>query len=388
MQAIARVREGNVRGTMHVETDYYASLCESSSEDSDARSSLSGGTTATSMSSRADDVDERAESRRIAAPPAAPVGGDESEDAAETDGNVADTEGVETEGVDDTDGDAGDTDTEPAIPATQNIDGASRVIGASVIPVMQDPTFHNLYVVLGRERRSPQWVTDSDVWCDYGGSVHWHDSGVEDEYTCAAREAWEETCALLRFSENDEIPLTSYRPLEEKLRRGEYLCHLVFAQHTFEYHTFAVLVPWDPGFPRRFQHTVRALRHRNVTASPFIEAMRMLRHPAVLIRACGVMHVDAAFIEKTAAHLFSIPLLDRSLNNVGGRAHRLLRTYAIRRSFRARLRVWLQCCETIFALLGANDANNASPMPHHPARAPPLAYASAPTRARSRSRSL
>ena len=266
--------------------------------------------------------------------------------------------------------------------------GSARVIGASIIPVMRDPTFHNMYVVLGRERRSPQWAVDSDVWCDYGGSVHWHDDGVEDEYACAAREAWEETCALLRFSEHDELPLASCRPLEEKLRRGEYLCHLVFAQHSFEYHTFTVLVPWDPGFPRRFQHTVRALRYRTVANSTtFMDAMRVLRHPAVLMRACGVMHVDPAFTEKTAAHLFSLPLLERSLaNDPNARVHRLLRVYAIRRSFRPRLRAWMQCFRHLIDAAPTTSATMtlllppAPPLPHNPSTAAP-AERDKPTRA-------
>lgn len=254
---------------------------------------------------------------------------------------------------------------------------AVRVIGASIIPIMHDPIFGRPYTVLGRERRNPHWPDDDDAWCDFGGSVNWHDSKCEDACECAAREAWEETCALLRFAPHDELPLQSPLALTAQLRAGGYLVRYVFAHGRFEYHTFVVAVPWDPSFPKRFQQTAHALRSRaSSNNAPFLRALHVLKHPAVVARGCGSMHVEAAFMEKTAVHLFSTPELQRSLSEEVHR--RMLRRYIMRQSFRARLRRYLNIL----------DDTNAPQPPSQLAAAPTWNLRAVRLKARGRSRSL
>lgn len=64
---------------------------------------------------------------------------------------------------------------------------------ASIIPVMVDPKFNCVYVLLGRSRAVGDWIEGSLLWSEFGGTCKAHESPE----TTAAREVCEESLGLL-----------------------------------------------------------------------------------------------------------------------------------------------------------------------------------------------
>ena len=85
-----------------------------------------------------------------------------------------------------------------------------RCAGSSLLPICRDRRYGNIYFLLGRERRHPQWI-DSDQWADFSGSTKTTNGVDESSEETAAREAWEETAAIVKFRNQFEtVPVPGY----------------------------------------------------------------------------------------------------------------------------------------------------------------------------------
>ena len=229
-------------------------------------------------------------------------------------------------------------------------DGPPRIVGCSLLPVCRDRQYGNVYFILGRERRTPCWK-DADRWADFSGSVKYDVDGIPEpcEET-AAREAWEETAAILRFSPDADIPVESYEPLRQRLENGDYVVKIMFANGNTRYVTYVYEVPFDPSITTRFSHLMKLLTQRLPHTRATEETQRLsnsgLRalfqdrsHPSI-DPATGTC--DRSFTEKAAVGLFSIPSLLRALKQDGMLVHKFARTEYMRINFQSRLAVILK----------------------------------------------
>lgn len=225
-------------------------------------------------------------------------------------------------------------------------------VGASLLPVCRDPTYNNLYFVLSRERRQPKW-NDGDRWSDFSGSVKFNEKGeiCESPEETASREAWEESCAILKFREDDETPVLSCETLNKTLKDGNYILKIIFERPNGpSYVTYVVEVPFQPKISQLFQETIKCLTQR----MPHMRANEVTQkisdvHLAKLFP--GVTHpsinpetgyCDRSFTEKAAIHLFSVPQVVRALENNGCLIQKFGKTEYMRENFMSRLTVILR----------------------------------------------
>jgi len=222
----------------------------------------------------------------------------------------------------------------------------SRVVGCSLLPVTRDPRYGNIYFILGRERRTPCWV-DADRWSDFSGSVQFDEMGTcETPETTAARESWEETAGILRFSHRDkDFPIASYDSLAQSLRNGEYVMKMTFKFQDTLYVTFVYEVPFDPSISPRFSHLIKLLTqyppHARATEETQHLSSTSLRalfggqtHPSI---NSETNHCDRSFTEKAAIQLFSVPSLVDGLFQGGLLVQKFGRSEYMRTNFARRM---------------------------------------------------
>ena len=213
-----------------------------------------------------------------------------------------------------------------------------RVVGCSILPISRDPQFHNIYVYLGRERRCSQW-TDSDAWADFGGSTSANDLSPE---MCAAREAWEESTCIMKFSQKDLLPLSNFTNIADRLQNKDFVMKVEVKQPDgATYITWVVEVPFDPLVPRRFIDWQKALRAYTYDTSRKIEGVdrsEISTHPALR----NSRRANPIFLEKANIQLFSIPNLIDALENNGALLWRFGRSEYLRPSFMHRLAIVLE----------------------------------------------
>jgi len=148
----------------------------------------------------------------------------------------------------------------------------SSVRAAHVLPIAQDLATGTVYVLLGKERRVHGWA-DSETWSDFGGRVD--DARDSDAEAAAAREYWEETCALVSWGGSaPALRVRYYDPraalvrsacvfdecdsLARALRDGEYALRLCADDNV----TFVKIIPFEAALPHSFDVVWRELHAR------------------------------------------------------------------------------------------------------------------------------
>lgn len=149
----------------------------------------------------------------------------------------------------------------------------SRVRAAHVLPLAIDRVTGTVYALLGKERRVHGW-SESETWSDFGGGCEATD---EDPAHTAAREFWEETCALVPWG--GAAPKTRVRYLDARaaivrsacifeecesfaraLRDKEYI--LCAKSYDGSQVTYVKLIPFDAALPQSFDVVWRELHAR------------------------------------------------------------------------------------------------------------------------------
>lgn len=217
-----------------------------------------------------------------------------------------------------------------------------RIVGASILPLCRDNSYQNIYIYLGKERRSSHW-SDSETWSDFGGSVKWEKKDVlqEEPESCAAREAWEETTCIMKFNSNDSLPLMNYEGIYQKLKKKDYIMKVSVSQPDGSvYITYVVEVPFDPDIPKRFitwQKNIKSAsyyeRAHDDQGKIFTRLMHVNTHPALRPNA----RVSHEFMEKSNIQLFSIPNIVSAIENNGSILWRYGKSEYLRDSFYKRI---------------------------------------------------
>tara|TARA_X000000950_G_scaffold181227_1_gene219737 strand:+ start:16707 stop:17552 length:846 start_codon:yes stop_codon:yes gene_type:complete len=231
-------------------------------------------------------------------------------------------------------------------------ENTKRLVGASIIPVMRDPIYDNIYFILGKERRFPSW-TDSETWADFGGSVRFdpiNNQGETAEH-CAARETWEETMCLLRCSRpagaDDDFART-LTDLHETLLEHRYVMKTEVTQPDgASYTTWVIEVPWDSQIATRFSRVSKVMRAFAREPSSAYNQSQVVKlgfshHPCIRRRSANVTTVNSCFLEKTSVGLFSTPALVRAIEHDNVLVRRHSRIETLRGTFAARLRLVLR----------------------------------------------
>lgn len=228
----------------------------------------------------------------------------------------------------------------------------ARLVGASIIAITKDPIHGNIYVYLGRERRYPQW-SESETWSDFGGGVRYCPSTniPETAETTAAREFWEETACMMHFEQEANKDGTyvhpSFEPMRAALLEHRYLMRINISQPDgAEYACWVVQTAWAPDFPMRFAKLTRALRAKKDYGIDSCDIPRT--HPAIIND-----RVNSVFTEKTSIALFSLPILQRALEDNNAICRRHNRVEYLRSTFATRLRLVL----THLGLIGLKTPN-------------------------------
>ena len=185
------------------------------------------------------------------------------------------------------------------------------VAGASLFVFSIDPLWGNIYFWLGKERRNLRWPEGSETWSDFGGRPS---DENEDPPHIAAREFWEETCAMLPYFPHDTIPRPGMEDIAESLRRDEYLfCVTMWTQtpngEKRLFVTYVKQVPWTPAAYHSFQEAHQYLRSQAAAgALPCMEeVLSVFPHPSISIAPQVTISKD--FLEKKSIRMWSIPQL-------------------------------------------------------------------------------
>lgn len=243
-----------------------------------------------------------------------------------------------------------------------------RCAGSSLLPICRDRRYGNIYFLLGRERRHPQWI-DSDQWADFSGSTKTTNGVEESSEETAAREAWEETAAIVKFRNQFEtVPVPGYDSLMSDLVNENFILKIEFNDFGSKYVTYVYEIPWDPSIPQRFQHVMKLLTQRFPHARATNESERLSntglralfrdkQHPSIN-RENG--HCDRSFTEKAAIGLFSVPQLVKAIQNNGVIIEKFGRREKMRENFGKRLSVILNqlsnsLCFQPYSLTGAES---------------------------------
>jgi hypothetical protein len=223
-----------------------------------------------------------------------------------------------------------------------------NVVGSSILMYARDPVHHNLYFLLGRERLDDRY-SDSNTWSDFSGRTQVNAEGnMETPSETAAREAWEETAAVVRFQRHESLPIEGPDALRRLLDDGSYALRLTFISgHQSQYVTYVVETPFEPEVTDRFYKALRVLRLglskgrvcRALIRTGLQDLFGTERHPAIhrISKAC-----DPVFTEKTSLRYFGLPMLQRACEREDGMViNRIDGCQFIRPSFLTRLRVIL-----------------------------------------------
>jgi hypothetical protein len=185
---------------------------------------------------------------------------------------------------------------------TSDIKG--HVVGASILCFSIDPNFNRVYFLLGKERHNYRWPAGSGKWSDFGGGVTPGDQGAEHT---AAREFVEETLGMVKFSDQDTLPITSPDAICDQLKQGNYMFKITQGTKLRTFVMYVKQVPWDPECTYRFSDMRSKLtRPPDANAPP-------LTHPAI----DGRMSVRKEYLEKKILAFFSFPQLRYAVNHDG-----------------------------------------------------------------------
>ena len=188
------------------------------------------------------------------------------------------------------------------------------VAGASLFVFSIDPLWGNIYFWLGKERRNLRWPEGSETWSDFGGRPI---DDTEDPPHIAAREFWEETCAMLPYFNHDTIPRPGMEDIAASLRRHEYLFCVTMWTRTPKgekrlFVTYVKQVPWTPSAFHSFQEAHQYLHKlRSQAAAGALpcmeEVLSVFAHPSISTSPHVTISKD--FLEKKSIRMWSIPQL-------------------------------------------------------------------------------
>jgi hypothetical protein len=137
------------------------------------------------------------------------------------------------------------------LPSPKKQQMTEHLLGASVLPVMLDPTQGTLYFLLAKERYHPSWLQGSCLWTDFGGRAQKGESAEQ----VVGREFVEETLGQVCFLEQGALlfpSLTEAEPIEQALKQHKYILQFTHVYNGSKFVTFVVQVPWDPQVSQRF----------------------------------------------------------------------------------------------------------------------------------------
>src|SRR3990167_4089432 len=134
-------------------------------------------------------------------------------------------------------------------------------IGSCIIPIMIDPTFNGVYVVLGKECKRLEWMQNADLWCPFGGAKAATDTSP---HHTAAREYIEETFGLVGAFSN-------ISSLQAMLQEKQYLFKVTSIQHKLRgpskhspyitYTTYFLGLPWNIDCINAFNTKAATMDH-------------------------------------------------------------------------------------------------------------------------------
>lgn len=218
-----------------------------------------------------------------------------------------------------------------------------RLAGASVLPYSIDSSHNNVYFLLGAERKMPRWQ-DSNKWSDFGGAPKHN----EVDYETAGREFHEETCACVKWSEN-ESPDTlhfvrhSSLPIIKDLKKGNFSFKVVTLIDNDRYYaTYLKQIPFDGSVHRRTSTLLSSLgrirmdvRNSGSHEMNNFEKTTVQEHPSVRLNSedrCIAVSKD--YLEKQSLQWVSIPQLTESINSDSTNTRS---GYVLRDSFKCRV---------------------------------------------------
>ena len=220
-----------------------------------------------------------------------------------------------------------------------------RILGASIIPYSIDTQWGNMYILLGKERKVQRWV-GSEKWSDFGGGCKSSDTGPE---ITAAREFDEETCASVRYWDNEELPRRSYAAIAQSLKNREYTFKITtLINDDLVYYCYVKQIPWDPSAPKTHVSTFNSLikmKNDLIMGVANVDDIvkPLLDHPAVRGIDTPKMNVNGDFLEKPSVRWWSLPQLRKAVRDRRGIiTYKNMRAEQLRTSFRSRLEVVLR----------------------------------------------
>jgi 8-oxo-dGTP pyrophosphatase MutT (NUDIX family) len=192
-----------------------------------------------------------------------------------------------------------------------------RLAGASLLCFSVDPSFSCVYFLLGKERHNVRWPKGSNRWSDFGGRVSSSDGCAEDT---AAREFFEETLAVVKYFEDDELPRQSWHDIADNLREGKYTMKLIQGNSSRKFVIFVKQIPWDPEVISRFSTYRSCLTcPRFIVPSGWEE--RVATHPG-LHPGEDPRVIRKEFLEKKMLGLWSVPQLRKAVDHGGTMTYR------------------------------------------------------------------
>jgi hypothetical protein len=218
-----------------------------------------------------------------------------------------------------------------------------RLAGASVLPYSIDTSHNNVYFLLGAERKIKSWI-DSCKWSDFGGAPKKNESDAET----AGREFHEETCAAVKWSDNEggrtqNFVRQSSLPIIKDLKKGNFSFKLVTLIDNDRYYTtYLKQIPFDGSVHRRTSTLFSSLgriridvRNSGSHEMNSFEKNTVQEHPSVRLNSDDrCIGVSKDYLEKQSVQWVSIPQIKESMNS---NSTNTKAGYVLRDSFKGRV---------------------------------------------------
>ena len=228
-------------------------------------------------------------------------------------------------------------------------------LGASVLPYAIDAQHNNLYILLGAEARQARW-SESGKFSDFGG----RSLPKESAEACAAREFFEETCAMVDI----DGAVKSISDMEKLMEDNKFTFRITTIIDDSRYYvTFVKQIPFSASLCRQYAEKVHLLRLvRNETRMAGVynpssdEERALLRaHPSVRFNAENkVISVKKEYLEKEGLQWISLPHIREAIvrADMATPAMKMNNCIILRDTFRWRIRHVLPFFEKAIARWG------------------------------------
>ena len=240
-------------------------------------------------------------------------------------------------------------------PTTTKI-GDRQLLGASVLPYAIDTQHNNLYILLGAEARQLRW-SESGKFSDFGGRAAPHETAE----ACAAREFYEETCAMLTIGDT----VDSVSDIETLLKNNKFSFKITtIIDATRYYVTFVKQIPFSASICRKYADKVQLLqriRTETKMAGVYVplndtEKKELQSHPAITFDAQNerVVSVKKEYIEKDGLRWISLPHIREAIvrADMATPAQKMNNCIILRDTFRWRIKHVLPFFEEAIARWG------------------------------------